>query len=85
MGVVFPDIVGVYRECPGNPGEGVPVAVRPTMDRKGDRVRVEFSLSAGLAASIYRYANGHELTLSQTGERLLTQALTIRHEANGTT
>lgn len=52
------------------------MAPRPTMERKGDRVRVEFSLSATLAESIYRYAKGHDLTLSQTGERLLASALT---------
>lgn len=57
------------------------MAPRPTMDRKSDRVRVEFSLSAALAESIYRYAKGHELTLSQTGERLLAGALTRAHQA----
>lgn len=51
------------------------------MERKSDRVRVEFSLSATLAESIYQYAKGHELTLSQTGERLLASALTRDHQA----
>lgn len=59
------------------------MAVRPTMDRKGDRVRVEFSLSATLAESIYRYAKGNELTLSQTGERLLAKALIDDHQPRG--
>lgn len=47
---------------------------RPVMGRR-DRVRVEFSLSPGLAERIYCYAKAENLTLSQTGERLLDGAL----------
>ena len=51
------------------------MVARPKMERKSDRVRVEFSLSGDLAESVYRYAKTHELTLSQTGARLLAHAL----------
>jgi hypothetical protein len=47
---------------------------RPVMKRR-ERVRVEFGLSPELAAQIYDYADTEGLTLSQTGERLLAQAL----------
>jgi len=47
---------------------------RPVMGRR-DRVRVEFGLSPELAERVYHYARLEGLTLSQTGERLLTRAL----------
>lgn len=47
---------------------------RPVMGRR-NKVRVEFSLSAELAAEVYQRAREQNLTLSQTGERLLTRAL----------
>jgi len=68
------DIFGPDREAPGAQAGGAMVA-RPKMERKSDRVRVEFSLSGDLAESVYRYAKTHELTLSQTGARLLAHAL----------
>ena len=49
---------------------------RPVMKRR-ERVRVEFGLSPELAAQIYGYAEAEGLTLSQSGERLLTQALSV--------
>lgn len=53
---------------------------RPVMVRR-NKVRVEFSLPAELAADIYEWASEQNLTLSQTGERLFTQALTERRGA----
>ena len=47
---------------------------RPMMERRS-RVRVEFGLSPSLADRLYAYAKCEGLTLSQTGERLLTRAL----------
>lgn len=47
---------------------------RPKMERRS-RVRVEFGLSPSLADRLYAYAKCEGLTLSQTGERLLTRAL----------
>jgi hypothetical protein len=47
---------------------------RPVMGRR-DRVRVEFGSSPELAERVYHYARLEGLTLSQTGERLLTRAL----------
>jgi hypothetical protein len=47
---------------------------RPVMGRR-NKVRVEFSLPAELAAEIYQWASDQNLTLSQTGERLFTHAL----------
>lgn len=47
---------------------------RPVMGRR-DRVRVEFSLTPELAEKVYSYARSTDLTLSQTGERLLADAL----------
>lgn len=53
---------------------------RPMMERRS-RVRVEFGLSPSLADRLYAYAKCEGLTLSQTGERLLTRALSdeIQH------
>lgn len=53
---------------------------RPIMGRR-NRVRVEFSLSPELAEDVYRYARCADLTLSQTGERLLTHALSETNQA----
>lgn len=50
---------------------------RPVMARR-ERIRVEFSLSPELAELVYRYAHERDLTLSQTGERLLCGALTVQ-------
>ena len=50
---------------------------RPVMARR-KRVRVEFSLSEELADLVYQYAHERELTLSQTGERLLWRVLGAR-------
>lgn len=47
---------------------------RPVMRRR-ERVRVEFGLSPELAERVYNYAYAEGLTLAETGERLLTQAL----------
>jgi hypothetical protein len=47
---------------------------RPVMGRR-QRVRVEFGLSPGLAERVYDYAKAEGLSLSQTGERLLSQGL----------
>lgn len=47
---------------------------RPVMGRR-NKVRVEFSLPAELAAEIYERASEQNLTLSQTGERLFKRAL----------
>ena len=47
---------------------------RPMMERRS-RVRVELGLSPSLADRLYAYAKCEGLTLSQTGERLLTRAL----------
>lgn len=46
---------------------------RPVMERR-NRVRVEFSLSPELAEKVYVCAQSNNLTLSQTGERLLALA-----------
>ncbi|MBP2455135.1 hypothetical protein [Mycolicibacterium lutetiense] len=47
---------------------------RPIMRRR-ERVRVEFGLSPQLAERVYDYAYAQGLTLAETGERLLAQAL----------
>jgi hypothetical protein len=47
---------------------------RPVMGRR-ERVRVEFGLSPELAERVYDYAQHEGLTLSQTGERLLSRGL----------
>lgn len=54
---------------------------RPVMKRR-ERVRVEFGLSPELAARVYDYADTEGLTLSQTGERLLSQAFSDTPERN---
>jgi hypothetical protein len=57
---------------------------RPVMGRR-DRVRVEFSLSPALAEQVYRYARERDLTLSQSGERLLADALSVQNTVNHST
>lgn len=47
---------------------------RPVMGRRS-KVRVELSLTAEVAAEVYERAREQNRTLSQTGERLLTYAL----------
>jgi hypothetical protein len=67
----FPGVAGKIRDD----GRGTSMA-RPVMGRR-NKVRVEFSLPAELAAEVYQRAREQNLTLSQTGERLLTHALSI--------
>lgn len=81
MKAIFGEQCDKFRELPGrseNDGRGTTMA-RPVMGRR-NKVRVEFSLPAELAAEIYQWASEQNPTLSQTGERLFAHALS---EARG--